>query len=340
MDKKAAEESLSFLIGLIMVILFLVPLGIYGYGLYKEGNRLDYSLSVLADNVSSLQDNEEKSLLLYTGSPNDYLLIAFDIGDRDFGGSTIWSCGQSHQGRVFDFLWQLEKPSMCGKKPCICFCSITADTLRPGACSSAKCEIVDVDYQLKFVSDDEECEYGPFIVSASEITDIKMQRVENIIGICKSGRCINQEKQEAIRVYEQFLDNYKNCISSANDGCLCDSLDASALPEDYKIRVVSSNGITTIGLLSEEKRLATENINNNYVCEYLGNDDTRDIPILEFSRDEPGEYADGNIVNFYKKTQQVLCIAGKKGNSFDYLRSKQSCSVEQQPEEVESVSLT
>ncbi len=340
MDKRATEEGLSFLIGLILVILFLVPLGIYGYNIFKERNRLDSSLDFLAKNLSYLQSGQNNSMLLYTGHPNDFLLIGFDTGERDFGGDGIWTCGKGKYNLVFT--WQLEKPKLCGKKPCICFCPLTADTLRPGVCSSdfARCELVDADYELKFVGNDE-CEYGPFIISSSEISNIKLQRHESLIGICRSGECIDLEKQKAITVYNQFVDGYRRCISSENNDCLCDSFDSSYLPEGYRIRIASSNSITKIGLISEEKRLATSTVEDNYLCEYSGSENTRDIPILEISNDEPGIYADGNLVNFYKKARQVTCVAGKKEDNFSYLLQKQSCTERTVAEgNEESVSLT
>lgn len=338
MDRMAAVEGLSFLIGLILVILFLVPFGIYGYSIFKEGNKLDASISFLAEDISKLNSGETRSLLLYTGRPNDLTLIGFDTGNNDFGNDGIWDC--SHVSTHLSFFGKIKKPIQCGNKPCVCFCSIGSANFQ-GACesSSARCAVIDVNYQLKFAGSETECEYGPFISSSSEINKLKLQRHESLVGVCLSGECINLDRQAAIDKFNQFIESYKQCISSENNKCLCDSFDASSLPEGYKVRISSSNGVTKIGLLSQEKRLYTETLNDNYLCKYSGSDDTSDIPQLEFSKDNPSDYADGNLLNFYKKSAQVACVAEKKGNSFDYLRNLRSCSQET-PARDGSVSLT
>ncbi len=336
MYKIGAEESMSFLVGLIMVILFLVPVAIWGYSIFMQENKLQYTAGSLAENISKLEDGKQESLLVYTGKPNEFAVIGFDPGNNGFGSDSFWDCtsyGKPHAA----LLGKIKKPAQCGNKPCICLCPISATNFQ-GACesSSAVCSEINVNYPLKFAGKESDCEYGPFIINRNELADIKMQRSGNLIGVCLSGDCIDLRQQKAMDIYNSFTKEYSNCIASANNGCLCDDLDVSQLPGGYKIRVASSNGITKIGLLSEQKRLATATLEDNYLCEYSGSDDTRDIPVLEISKEDPGDYADGNIIHFYKKTRQALCVSGKN-NGFNYLREKPSCTA---PAESSSVSLT
>lgn len=340
MYKRGSEEGLSFLIGLILVVLFLLPVGIYGYALFKEKNRLAHSIEFLAENISKLEAGKDKSILLYTGPPNDYTLIGFDTGNNDFGSDGLWDCSLDNSNYL-GFFGKIKKPARCGNKPCICFCQISSTNFK-GACesSSAICETIDADYELKFTSNDKECEYGAFLISSREVTNIKLQRHENLVGVCTKGNCINLNKKKATDTYNKFIENYKYCIAQEKNKCLCDTFDVSTLPEGYKVRIASNNGITKIGLLSEEKRLATTTLEDNYFCEYAGTDNTRDIPVLEFSKDQPTNYADGNLINFYKKTKQVTCVAGKKEDSFNYLLQNQPCSNPTIVTEEETVSLT
>lgn len=340
MHKRGSEEGLSSLIGLVLVVLFLVPVGIYGYALFKEKNRLAGSIDFLAENISKLESGKDKSMLLYTGPPNDYTLIGFDTGKNDFGTDGLWSCSLDNS-IYLSFFGKIKKPGRCGNKPCICFCEISSTNFK-GACesSSAICETVNVNYELKFTSNDNECEYGLFLISNREVTNIKLQRHENLVGVCTQGDCINLNRQKAIDAYNHFIDTYRQCIADEKNKCLCDTFDVSTLPEGYKVRIASSNGVTKVGLLSEEKRLATTTFEDNYLCKYSGTDDTRDIPLLEFSKDVPTDYADGNLINFYKKTKQVTCVAEKKDDSFNYLLQNQPCSSPTIVTEDDSVSLT
>lgn len=336
MFKIGAEESMSFLIGLIMVVLFLIPIGIYLYSIGMQENKLQYTVDSLAENISKLQDSQKKSLLLYTGKPNEFTLMGFDSGQNDFGSEGLWDCN-SYGSLHLALLGKIKKPQQCGSKPCICSCPVTSANFK-GACesSTAVCSVINTDYQLKFSGRESECEYGPFITNRNELADIKMQRSGNLVGVCLQGDCIDLNQEKATEVYDSFIAQYTGCINSQNENCLCDDLDLSQLPEGYKIRIASSDGVTKIGLLSEQKRLATSNFNDNYLCSYIGDDNTNDIPSLEVSKDEPGDYADGKIIHFYKKTRQVICAAGKRDDSFSYLREKRPCTSQND----ESVSLT
>lgn len=338
MYNQGAEEGLSFLIGLILVILFLVPIGIWAYTIYVQENKLQYSVDSIAQNISKLNGNEKKSLLTYTGKPGEFTIIGFDAGDKDFGAEGFWDC--TYHSTALAFLGQIKKPAQCGNKACICSCPVSATTFKD-ACksSSAVCSTIDIDYPLKFGGKESECEYGPFVNNPNEIAEIKMQRLGNLVGVCLYSDCLDLSQVKAAEVYDKFVENYRQCISSSIDKCLCGAFDASSLPEGYKIRIASSNGVTKIGLLSEEKRLATTNFEDNYLCEYLGMDDTRDIPLLEFSKGEPTDYADGNLINFYKKARQVTCVTGKKDDSFNYLLQSQQCSNNAEISEDDSVAL-
>ncbi|MBU2638700.1 MAG: hypothetical protein KJ955_07030 [Nanoarchaeota archaeon] len=244
--KRGDTTTLSFLIGIIIFLLIIIPIGIAFYHYLYASSKMEQTLDLLIERTIALGDEGEGSIVGYM--EEGYVLVGFEKDNSDFGGSGVWSCG----GWVFP--WNIKKPSKCGNKACLCACPITEapliDTdliLRPGACESATCKVYDEGMDPRFYGGSE-CEYGPFIKTDNPVLEIYYAKNGDTIGICTDKDCISEDINRAREVFDKVYEKYLECKAYEKDDCICGSVEISSMPFDHFIRFKTDGTKTTITL--------------------------------------------------------------------------------------------
>ncbi|MFA5887767.1 MAG: hypothetical protein WC852_03595 [Candidatus Nanoarchaeia archaeon] len=268
--RKGTTDTLSFLIGVIIFLLIVIPIGIAVYHYMFAQSGMQKTLDLLVERTSELEDGQNDSIIGYID--NGYILISFEKDQSQFGstettlGVKRWSC-KGVGDETFTMYWGINKPSQCGKKACLCACGESGkdiplvgdwlDLAGPNLCSGAKCVVYDESENPRFYGG-AQCEYGVFIAPESPTLELKYQRQGQITGICEEFPCVSQEVSNARNVYNELMEKYDKCKNYNAEDCICESTHIYNMPIDHAIKFVSDGRTTTTGLYDEEGQKRTE----------------------------------------------------------------------------------
>lgn len=285
--KKGSTETLSFLIGVIIFVLIVVPFIFAGMHYCSSQSGMQKTLTALVERTSELEDGEKGSIVGYIET--NYIMIGFEKDSTSFGsGDTYWSCdtGTREHGSE-SYVYNIRKPAKCGKRACLCACPISegkvfgfdvtpGDYLLPGACeeSSAKCAVYDEDKNPRFIGG-ADCEYGPYITHDTPAMEIHFERQGQTIGICEEPPCISKEVEKAREIYTAFIKNYKQCRDYEVKDCLCEKTEITDMPGDYVVQIRNDGETTTITLYDKDEEIirAKESFTPDLYGRYERNND-------------------------------------------------------------------
>lgn len=246
MNTKGSTETLSFLIGILIFILIVVPIAIAVTHYCTAQTGMQRTLNLLVERTSDLEDGQSGNIvgLIDRG----YILISFEKDQAQFGAtsglsSIRWTC-KGVGGERFTQYWAINKPSRCGKRACLCACGesgkdipLAGDWLNlagPNVCSDATCVVYDEDKSPRFYGGIN-CEYGAFIAPQNPTLEINFERQGQTIGICEEPPCISRENNDARNVFKKFYEAYKECNDYEVNDCICSAVNGQALPSGHHI---------------------------------------------------------------------------------------------------------
>ena len=94
--RKGTTDTLSFLIGVIIFLLIVIPIGIAVYHYMFAQSGMQKTLDLLIERTSDLEDGQKDSIIGYID--NGYILISFEKDQAQFGstettfGVKRWTC--------------------------------------------------------------------------------------------------------------------------------------------------------------------------------------------------------------------------------------------------------
>ncbi|MDD4877816.1 MAG: hypothetical protein PHO02_02140 [Candidatus Nanoarchaeia archaeon] len=256
--RKGSTDTLSFLIGVIIFILIVVPIAIAITHYCSAQKGMEKTLRLLVERTSELEDGQKGSIVGYI--EKGHIMLGFEKDKSYFGsgpGDNYWSCdtGTSDYGKR-DMFWDIRKPAKCGKRACLCACPITegkvmgldvtpGDYLLADACeeSSAVCEIYDENENPRFYGG-ADCEYGPFITHSIATIEINFEKQGQTVGICEEPPCISNDVNTARDIFKRFNEAYAECDNYEVNDCICSAVNGEALPSDHYI-IFKNDGAKT-----------------------------------------------------------------------------------------------
>ena len=310
--KRGQQESMSFLIGIIIFILIVTPIIIATAKYCKAETGMEKTLRLLVEKTEKLNDGENGSIIGNIG--DNYVLMGF--GKTGDFGSTPWDCGEG-ASENYMFMWTINRPKQCSDQACICMCefSVLETLLTPGACENVACRVYNKDFDPKFFGGSE-CEYGPFIQSPSETIEINYQRAGENIGICREMPCISDDIDKARKVMESFHNSYLACKNNKEKDCLCEEFNFTSvgeekisLPPKFKIRLNTDGETTTMTLLDPDKIIRGKRFIQK---DSFGTYDPERNLALEVSEIDIGIDTDYEAYNYNGKSVQLF----KSGSGF------------------------
>ncbi|MDI6737511.1 MAG: hypothetical protein QME12_03260 [Nanoarchaeota archaeon] len=330
MRKKGSTETLSFLIGILIFILIVVPIGIAVYHYMQSQTGMQRTLDLLVERTSELEDGQSGNIVGYIDK--GYVLISFEKDRGTFGGTGIrWTC-EGVGGETFAQLWRINKPSQCRGRACLCACGESAkdvplvgdwlNIIGPDFCSGAKCVVYDEDKSPRFYGG-ASCEYGAFIVPENPTLEINFERQGQTIGICEEPPCISKEVQKAREIFTSTYDAYMECKNNNLNDCICGTVDLAKLPSDNNIEFSSDGSKTTMRLTDDDGPLrGIMYISPDLMGVYYPSTDTEKL-VASFKTDKqpaPDEgYEDDVYITFgdngrYGTNGEIMLYKSKAGN--------------------------
>ncbi len=268
--RKGTTDTLSFLIGVIIFLLIVIPIGIAVYHYMFAQSGMQKTLDLLIERTSDLEDGQKDSIIGYID--NGYILISFEKDQAQFGstettfGVKRWTC-KGVGDETFTMYWGIKKPSRCGNKACLCACGESGkdipwvgdwlDLAGPNLCSDGQCVVYDDDKSPRFYGG-ANCEYGVFIAPGSPTLELNFEKQGQITGICEELPCISQEVSKARDTYNELMEKYDKCKKYNAEDCICEATSIQNMPIDHAIKFVSDGRITTTGFYDEEGQKRTE----------------------------------------------------------------------------------
>ena len=355
--KKGTTDTLSFLIGVIIFLLIVIPIGIavYHYMFAKSG--MERTLTMLVERTSELEDGEDDSIIGYID--NGYVLISFEKDQAQFGSTETflrvkrWTC-KGVGDETFTMYWGINKPSQCKGRACLCACGESGknipligdwlDIAGPDLCDGAKCILYDENKNPRFYGG-ANCEYGAFIAPESPTLEINYERQGQTIGICEELPCISKDVQKAREIFNEVYANYMACKKYESNDCICDKIYFADMPWDHNVEFSSDGAKTTMKLTDDNGPLrGVMEIEDDLFGAYYPSTDTEKL-IATWKTDKqphPGEgYADDVFVwfgdnKYYGTADGVIQLyKSKTGNvNFvvergDILQEKDYCRVKE-----------
>lgn len=350
--KRGDTTTLSFLIGIIIFLLIVIPIGIAVYHYMYATSKMELTLDLLIERTIALEDRQNGSIVGYI--EDNYILISFEKDMDSFGGSGIrWTCDSKPESTLrgeYAFWWNIRKPSKCKGRACLCACSATWDSMNlvwKGACEGiigATCKVYDEGMDPRFYGGSN-CEYGVFIQTDNPVIEIHYEKQGDIIGICDNPPCISDEVSRAREIFEDFYAAYMECREYESNDCICSQPDLSGMPWDHSIRLSTDGLKTTISLVDSDGPMRSSRvIEDDYFGLYKADrDESIDVASVSLSmQPEPAEgfedyvylesggisYGYDGIIPLYKsKTGNVnFAVSGVSPLAFpqdkDYCRIK------------------
>lgn len=340
--KRGDTTTLSFLIGIIVFLLIIVPIGFAVYHYWYASSKMEQTLGLLVERTNSIKDGDKGGIVGYM--EEGYVLIGFEKDRNDFGGSGWWSCGG------WGFPWNIEKPSKCGDRACLCACPITelpvTDTdlaVRPGACQSATCKVYDDGVDPRFYGG-AECEYGPFIKTDNPVLEINYEKRGDTIGICTGKECISDDVNRAREIFESFYNAYTECKNYEVDGCICGAPSMEGMPWDHSIQFSSDGLKTAIRLVDSDGPVRSARVidDDYFGLYYAERDESLDVAAvaLRMQPDPAAGYEDYiylesrdtnagyyKNVNLYRSNTGKVNFAVSSEYPIEFPQDKEYCSI-------------
>lgn len=175
MNKKADYTTLKTVFGLLIAAILVILLwNIMSHLLLpkEEGSTTNF-FNTLVDEITTLQNNEEKQVLFSISS--EYIIIAFNKTPDYIGGF-----GKICNG--YSFIERITKPSNCEQdKGCLCLCKATTKL------STEDCETENggICYPFDYDVIDDKNKCGYFILAGEASKYLKIKKQDNIIVINK-----------------------------------------------------------------------------------------------------------------------------------------------------------
>ncbi|HII15103.1 MAG TPA: hypothetical protein HA362_02215 [Nanoarchaeota archaeon] len=257
LSRKGSTESLSTLIGVIVAILIIVPVGIAFYHYIAAETNMEKTLAMLVKRTGSLDDGEKGAIVGYIDE--GYILIGFQKDATDFGSNRFWwSCGEGFWNR-YTMLWNIKKPASCKDKACLCACKFVdvwgaEPVLQPSACEQGMCVPYEEDFD-EVMHGGPACEFGPWIDTENNpVVEIHYEKKGDITGICEHEECVSSDLDKARKVFTEFYNSYMECRNYNSNDCICDKVYVEEMPRNYEI-ALDGNGVkTTIKLVDTESK--------------------------------------------------------------------------------------
>lgn len=346
-NRKGSTETMSFLIGIIIFIMIVVPIGIVIYHYMQSQTGMERTLNLLVERTSELEDGQKGSIVGYI-EPG-YIVLGFEKDSTSFGSNdAYWSCDTdtSEYGTQRQ-AWNIRKPSKCGKRACLCACSLTegealgvdllpGDYLGPGACEGKICIPYDEDKDPRFIGG-ADCEYGPYLSHSVATLEISFERQGQTIGICEEAPCISKDVQKAREIYTEFYENYMQCKEYDAKDCLCEKTDWTGMPSDNVVQIRNDGQTTTFSLYDKDGNVrAKDSIAPDLFGRYERNSDdvqlkssediTAGIPSINPTSAEPIIRIPGHVYIDIYKSKAGNAIGIVRGGIDAFAGYKEDCS--------------
>ncbi|MBI5871668.1 hypothetical protein HZB88_01130 [archaeon] len=212
---ETTEPSYSFLIGVIIAVMILVPSGLWAYNEFNKENKIKESFDELVQNLEALKDGEEGSQIL--DFSEEHLIVSYEKDKID------GSCKDMKR-----FYEKVKINSYCTDN-CLCLCKSSGALLGAirdfdeGDCTYCY-EFKDLDYEPEFYY--EKCEGALFILGATALS-LHFEREGDVIALCEDPPCSLQEKIAGITAGQEFmsfLSSLNDCLESKQE-CICEMED-------------------------------------------------------------------------------------------------------------------
>ncbi len=301
---KGQTESYSFLIGIIITLLILLPLGIFVYNYLESKTLTETCFEKIEPLVSMLQDGEKKNVICTIGGGK--ALVSFNPG-KDSVSSFLTSLSVS-------YYWHY--PDAC-EGACICACkkeSALGELVpfsREEDCNEKgeKCFPVEWAKEIQgqvlqkplFAAGSLKPLHDDFFTHDDGSYNFVVERKGFILGICTKSPCIQEKtpRTEALVLFQRFVMAYNKTKQVRDEECIGESFDFSSLPEGYAIELMGSYGKPIeIKLIDEEDAVLDS---------FVVPDDQ--LCALEFNN-QSGDFEKNNI--------HLFRIGEKGDNSFVY----------------------
>ncbi|MBU4352251.1 MAG: hypothetical protein KJ939_04175 [Nanoarchaeota archaeon] len=319
-SKKGTEESTSFLIGILLMVLILTPLIIAYINSTSSKSSMENTLKGLVEKTQKMNSGENDTLIGTIES--GYFLKAFAKDDA-------------------------KKPIQCKDSACICMCepeTYLVLSLWGNCAENPKCELYDKETNFRFSGGEHS-----YLMSESENVQLFYQKKEDVIGICLQLPCISEELQKSLDVFEDFLKKYKQC-KGQNGDCICDEVKFNDLNKDFQIRMKTDGAVTVIRLYEDTKGFGeTLRAEEFLIGDTLGtynsfNDKAIEVASFDFGKDVDDKFEDyiyENSIQLFKSKEGYVTFAKVEGVGFTVLKEKKSlcqAEVKEEPKEESSSS--
>jgi len=314
-SKKGTEESTSFLIGILLMVLILTPLIIAYINSSSSQNTMESTMKGLVKRTQEMENGKNDSFIgtIQAG----YFLKTFAKDDEN-------------------------KPVQCKDSACLCMCepeTYLVLSLWGNCAENPKCSLYDEKYSYRFVGGEHS-----YIQSPSETVQIYYQKKDDVVGICLQMPCISEELQKSLDVFEDFLKKYKQCKEQKED-CICDEVKFDNLNEDFQIRMKTDGTVTVVRLYEDTKGFgetlrAEEFLIGNTLGTYDSfNDKSIEVASFDFGKDVDDKFEDyiyENSIQLFKSKEGYVTFAKVEGVGFTVLKEKKSlcqAEVKEEPKE-------
>ena len=281
---KGQTESYSFLIGIIITLLILLPLGIFVYNYIESKTLTEKCLAKLESEVTNLQDGESKSITCNIGGGK--VLVSFNSG-KDSKSSFFTS-------QFVTYNWRY--PEKCDGA-CICACKKESAIggMMPFAggedCGEKGETCFSVEWAREvqgqvlqkpiFAGGQPKPIFDDFFTYDDGIYNLILERKGFVLGICAKQPCIKEKtpKIEAVKLFNYFVAAYNKTKNYDGENCIGQSFDFSLLPEGYAVEVTGSYGKPVeLKLIDEEGSVIDESVvENNQICTFEFNEAADDF---------------------------------------------------------------
>lgn len=344
--KKGDTTTLSFLIGIIIFLLIVIPIGIAVYHYLYATSSMEKTLDLLIERTIALEDGGKGSIVGYI--EDDHVLISFEKDRDSFGGSGIrWTCDSKPESALrgeYAFWWNIRKPEKCRGRACLCACEATWDSLNliwKGACEGAICKAYDEGMNPRFYGG-ANCEYGAFIQTDNPVLEIHYEKQGDIFGICDRPPCVSEEVSKAREVFEGFYEAYIECKEYEANDCICSAPSLAGMPWDHSIRLSTDGLKTTMQLVDSDGPMRSLRVIEDDSFGIYRTDRGDSVEVASASlrmQPEPAEgfenvvYLEGRgfsqiydrIVPFYKSDKGIVDFAVSSEYPLEFPQDKDYC---------------
>lgn len=308
--KKGTQESVSFLIGILLMIMIVTPLIIAYVNSSSSQADMKEMLEKLVENTEELQDGKNGTMLGKVDP--EYVLRAFSKKHRTL-------------------------PQQCMGKSCLCLCEGGAFHFPKDACETGICKVYEEE-EPKFLGQAAAI-LPPFLYSETEVLNLYYQKSGEYIGICSEMPCIPEEALDSVEVFEKFVKAYKDCKANEREDCICEKVSIEKMPENYEIVLETDGQETSLSLYGKLHRLIDQEIIEKDTMGYYdaADEEAVEIRTFEFGKDVDDEYEDyifQDSVKLFKTEQGYVAFVKKLISGFSLIEAKKPfCQEKQEAEE-------